>query len=270
MCYTARIMSVIDIHVHAWPDDMARRAITQLEAIAEWQAVGKGTVAGLLKSMDGGDVDVSIVCSIATKPAQVKNIFDWSRKIRSERIEPFPSVHPDTPDAAGWLARFADEGFCGIKLHPMYQDFTVDDERMDALYAAAAEADMVVEMHCGHDIGFPNDERANPERIARVIDRHPALRLVATHMGGWTSWDDVERHLLGKNVFMETSFTLKWLGPQRLMEFIGRHGADKVLFGTDWPWANQKEEIAGTKALGLEEGELRKVLCSNAGRLLGF
>lgn len=261
-------MSAIDIHTHAFPDDVAKKAIPQLQAAAPWKAVGKGTVASLLKSMDAADVDLSVICSIATKPAQVQSIFDWCRKIRSDRIDPFPSVHPQSADAKAWLRRFADEGFVGIKLHPMYQDYDIDDPRMDEIYGTAAELGLVVESHCGHDAAFPQDERANPERIRRVIDRHKGLTFVATHMGGWTSWDQVEKHLLGCDVWMETSFTLKWMGPERLTDFIRRHGADKVLFGTDWPWASQIDEVRAIKALDLTDDQKRKILSTNAGRLL--
>lgn len=264
-------MSAIDVHTHAFPDDVAARAIPRLEASASWKAIGDGTIKGLLKSMDAADVDVSVICTIATKPDQTEGILKWCRKIRTERIEPFPSVHPADAKAAQWVRQFANEGFSGIKLHPMYQDFPADDARLDGIYAAAAETGLLVALHCGKDIAYPaEDDRAAPLRLRRVADRHPGIKLVCTHLGGWNDWDEVERHLVGTGVLLETSFSVKMLGAQRATEIIRKHGVEKVLFGSDWPWNRQDDEAQLLKGLGLEARELSAILSSNAAKLLGY
>ncbi len=111
----------------AQPDEESEEA--HEEQAGGWKAVLDGRVNSLLASMDRAGVEISVVCPIATKPAQVEGIFNWCKEIRSRRIAPFPSVHPDSPDAVAWLERFASEGFRGIKLHPMYQQFAIDEER---------------------------------------------------------------------------------------------------------------------------------------------
>jgi hypothetical protein len=264
-------MSGVDAHTHAFPDDLAERAIATLEAECPWKAPGDGTVAGLLASMDAADLDVSLVCAIATKPDQVKGIFKWCKSIRSDRIDPLPSIHPDTDKKGKWMERFAKEGFVGIKLHPMYQDFPLDDDRMDELYAAAEETGLIVSPHCGQDIAFPpEDDRASPLRLRRVIDRYPQLKVLCTHLGGWKSWDAVEQHLIGTGVYMETSFTMSYLPPERLVEMIRRHGVDNVLFGTDWPWARQDTEVTALHKLPLTREERHQILSANAAKLLGY
>ena len=263
-------MSAIDIHTHAFPDEIAKRAIAKLEAEGNWQAVGDGTIAGLVQSMDAADIDISAVCAIATKPDQVKGIFKWCKAIRSDRIEPLPSVHPQTPKAAKWLRRFAKEGFAGIKLHPMYQDFVVDDPAMDPILSAAAECGLFVEMHCGNDIAFPHDARAAPARVRRVIDRHPTLKLVCTHLGGWRAWDESAEHVLGTGAYVETSFSMPILGPERAAEMIRRHDPRRVLFGTDWPWIDQRKDLDLLGGLDLTPAEIKGIRWANAARLLGY
>lgn len=263
-------MRIIDAHTHAFPEGLASRAVARVETMADWQAVGDGTLGGLLGSMDSAGVDTSVVCMIATKPDQVEDIFQWCLAVRSERICPFPSVHPETPDAAGWLRRFADAGLAGIKLHAMHQDFTVDDARMDGIYAAAAECGLVVAFHSGLDFAFPDDDRASPERLRRVLDRHGRLRMLGTHLGGWRVWDDVERHLVGTGALLETSFSVQLLGARRMADIIRRHGPEKVLFGTDWPWQMQDEQVSRIRKLALGEAELRGILGGNAARELGI
>ena len=264
-------MGRIDVHTHAFPDKLAGRAIETLELQCPWKAVADGTIDGLVRSMDEADIDVSVVCTIATRPDQVKGIYRWCRKIHSDRIEPLPSVHPKTKRPARWLAKFAKAGFAGIKLHPMYQEFALDDPAMDEIYEAAAEHELVVAAHCGQDIGFPaDDDRASPKRAARVIDRHPTLKLLCTHMGGWKSWAEVDEHLIGRNVDLETSFSLAYMEPERVVSMIARHGPDRVMLGSDWPWAAQEDEIRRVMQLGLDDATTQAILWKNAARLLGY
>jgi hypothetical protein len=278
-------MAAIDMHTHVFPDDLAPRAIATLEAECPWKAVADGTLSALLESMDASGVDVSVACMIATKPQQVRSIMEWCKQIRSERIEPMPSVHPDTPKAGKWIERIAKAGFAGVKLHPMYQDFAADEERLDAIYDAAAGCGLLVTVHCGRDIAFPpDDDRASPVRLRRVVERFPKLRLLLTHMGGWQMWDEVEQELIGRDVYMETSFSMGDRGAdsERIAGMIRRHGVERVLLGSDWPWRSQAEEAEHVRRLGvaasdgggvsvpLKASEVRQIMVSNAAKLLSY
>ncbi len=269
-------MSVIDIHTHAFPDKIASRAMAALSAKGDWQAVGDGTIRGLLRSMDAADVDVAVVCAIATKPGQAAGIFPWQRRFtrkHGDRLIPLGSVHPADDDAPGWVARFAETGLPGLKLHPMHQDFCVDDEAVRPIYQAAVEHGLFVTLHCGRDVAFPNDpipDRASPQRLAALIEAMPHLRLLCTHMGGWRMWDDVEKHLLGKNVYLETSFSMAFLDAARFRSMIEIHGPRNVCFGTDWPWNDQRQERAALEALGLSRSTLDEIEFAAAAELLGL
>jgi len=262
-------MNAIDFHAHAFPDALAKRAIATLEAGCPWKAFGDGTVSALLASMDAAGVDVSAVCPIATRPGQEAGILKWCREIRSSRIVPLPSVHPDSPDAVKWIDAIADEGFTGVKLHPMYQQFAFDEQRVDPIYQAARRRGIFIAAHCGLDIAYPpDDDRADPRRFRRVLDRHEGLMLVCTHMGGWRAWDLSMKYLVGQAVYLETSMSLAELGPQRAADMIRRHGPDRVMFGTDWPWDRQKEQVQAVVQLGLSDEDTGKILRSNAAKLL--
>ncbi|MBN1555540.1 MAG: amidohydrolase family protein [Phycisphaerae bacterium] len=268
-------MTCIDIHTHAFPDHVAPRAMEKLSAKADWRAVGDGSIAGLLRSMDAAGIHRSAVCAIATKPGQVEGITKWlSTLVRQhgDRIIPFSSLHPKDDDPVGWVRRIAEAQMRGIKLHPMYQDFVVDSPSLMPIYETAAEYHLPVALHCGSDIGFKNNpipDRAAPKRLAGLADALPQLRLLCTHMGGWSMWDEVEEHLLGKNVFLETSFTSAFLPPERLADMIRKHGSEKVCFGTDWPWNDQAAERAIFAGLGFSEDDVQNIEYRSALRLLG-
>ncbi len=262
---------VIDVHTHAFPDQLAGRAMAQLQSgTDEVKAVLNGTVSDLLCSMDRAGVDASVVASIATKPEQFEPILRWSATIRSPRIVPFPSVHPAAEDAAEQVRRIAAAGFCGIKLHPYYQEFTVDEPRLEPVYAAMAECGLVLLLHCGFDISFPYDRIADPVRLRCVVERFPRLRIIAAHLGAWRDWDEVERHLVGQPVYFDISTCFDFMDRVQAGRLLRSHPADRLLFGSDSPWVDQERTIASLRSFGLGEAFEARVLGGNAQALLGI
>lgn len=269
-------MTVIDVHVHAFPDRLASRAVESLRIAGRWEPLGDGTVAGLLAAMDAAGVDLAVLCPIATRPGQVRGIFRWVRKLmrkHGDRLLPMGSVHPADRRADRWVRRFAEAGLAGLKLHPFYQGFVGDEETALPLYAAAAETSLPVAVHCGQDIAFPDDaipDRASPARYAGLLDRLADLRLLCTHLGGWRDWDAAREHLIGREVYIETSSSLTELCPERLRELLAGHDPEKICFGTDWPWNDPAVEIGRLRQAGLDGETLDRILWKNATRLLGF
>ncbi len=262
-------MRIVDVHTHAFPDKLAARAIAHLQQAGHDQPALNGTVADLLCSMDAAGVAVSVVCSIATRPEQFRSILDWSQQIASERIVPFPSIHPAHPDAAGQVTELARAGFKGFKLHPYYQEFDIDEPRLFPLYEKAAEHGLVLLCHAGFDIAFTRTRRAKPQRIRRVVEQFPTLNFIASHMGAWEDWDEVEPWLIGTNVFLDTSFALDRLPASQARHLLMAHRPDRLLFGTDSPWGDQQVEIDRLRQLDLPPSLLERVLSTNALALLG-
>ena len=261
---------IIDAHTHAFEDRLAAKAIPFLEQEGHIQAYADGRVAGLLASMDRAGIARAIVCPIATKPSHFDGIRRWAREVRAAqpRLEMLLSIHPDDPDAVAHADETAAEGFKGVKMHPYYQHFTLDDERMFPLYERLAARGLFAVFHCGFDIAYPPERICDPVRIRRVIDTFPTLKFVATHLGGWRDWANARKYLIGQPVYIETSFSLYELPPVEARAMILDHPADRILFGTDSPWADQSEELARWRALGLPEDRLAAALGGNAERLL--
>lgn len=264
-------MKVIDFHTHAFPDDLAEKALAVLqEHSGNYRAHHDGTVRGLLASMDRAGIERAVVVSIATKPSQVPRITDWSIGIAGERIIPFASLHPLYRDFQKELDRIVAAGLKGIKLHPMYQEFTVDDPALFPLYRAMAERGLIALFHAGNDIAFPVTGQASPLRFRRLLEAVPRLKLVVSHLGGWTAWEEVEENLLGEPVYLETSFGISEAEPKQFRKIIDNHPPDLLLFGTDSPWIDQEKELAAWKTLPLSRERKEKIFHKNAERLLGL
>ncbi len=262
---------VIDFHAHAFPDALAPRAMKALlEEAPGIKAYLDGTVGDLLRSMDSAGIEKSVICCIATRPEQFEPILRWCSEIRSDRLVPFPSVHPADPACTGCVRQIRAEGFRGIKLHPFYQNFFADEDRMFCLYEEAARQDLLLVMHTGYDIAFPRIRRADPGKLLGIAETFPDLKLITTHLGAWQQWEEVRRYLLGRQIYMETSFAMEDLGLERAREMIMSHPDGYVLFGTDSPWTDQAHTLGFFNKMSLPPQELGQILAGNALGLLGL
>jgi hypothetical protein len=260
---------VIDFHVHAFPDFLAQKATARVRQDAGKEPAFDGTIAALLASMDAAGIEKSVVLSVATRPSQFPAILEWSRGIRGSRIEPFLSVHPDDPQAAGRVRIAAAEGFRGFKFQPYDQDFHLDEERMFPVYEALQETGLLCMAHTGFDLAHPFERRADPPRIATVLARFPGLRFVATHLGSWRDWDLVARLLPGSGAWTDISYSLPFMTAAEARALVALFPPDRLLFGSDSPWADQAESLRQLRDLGLASDLEAAILGGNARLLLG-
>lgn len=262
---------IIDFHTHAFPEKIVTRAMESL--IHKGGALvpfTDGTPAGLLQAMDRSGVDRAVVLNIATNVKQIQSVNDFVAGL-DDRLIGFGSVYPgDIPYALEELERIHQLGLKGIKLHPAYQQFFVDDPKMAPIYQKAAALGLITVFHAGEDIGYDLPVHCTPQRLARALEMAENWTVVAAHMGGYLLWHDVERYLLGKNLYIDTSLAHGRLPAPQAKRMIRAHGADRVLLGSDCPWGFAKYEIGYIKSLGLEQQEQEQILGGNAARLLGL
>ncbi len=262
-------MPIIDFHTHAFPDALAERAIGALSEGVEWEAETDGTIAGQLGIMDANGVDKAVIANIATKPEQAPKILEWSKQIASDRILPFASVHPDSPTLREEVDAIADAGFKGIKLHPLYQGFQVDDEkRAFPIYEAAADRDLLILFHAGYDIAFDDEDHASPIRFARVLDAFDGTKMVLSHFGAWNDYDETLKHLAGRDVYFETSFSAGYCSDAQRDALLNAHPADRILFGSDSPWGGLSRQIAFVEDFPLDPAQKDLIFYKNAATLL--
>lgn len=266
------MQGIIDFHTHAFPDALADRAIKSLleegQKMYNVRAYLDGRVSSLLASMDQNNIERSVICSIATRPSQFDPILNWSKQIMTDRIIPFPSLHPESPEAVGQVRQIKEDGFKGVKFHPYYQDFDIDEKRLFPIYEELQTQRLIVVMHTGFDLAFDRDRKCDPEKILRVLDAFPDLKLVTTHLGAWEDWDEVEKHLSGKKIYMEISFSLDCMPKETARRIILNHPTDHILFGSDSPWADQEQAILQLKKLDLGHEIEKRILQGNALKLL--
>ena len=127
---------IIDMHTHCFPDPLAKKAMPMLAMRSGNPCPAfDGTTSGLKESVLSGGADRAAVLNIATNAHQQTKVNDFAISLLGDDVLiPFGSVHFESPDALSELDRLHDAGIKGIKLHPDYQGFFADDERMFPIY----------------------------------------------------------------------------------------------------------------------------------------
>ena len=261
-------MPIIDAHAHIFPPKIAEKASRSIGSFYNAPIFYKGSIEELIASGDKISVNYYIVHSTATKADQVCSINDFIMgSCRDEsRFIGFGTMHHGFPDIHGEFSRIQAGGLRGLKLHPDFQGIAADDPRLDPVYEELAARDMPVLIHAG-------DKRydfSGPLRLSRVLDRHPRLKMIAAHFGGYTEWEESLEHLAGRRCCFDTSSTLWSLSPRKARAILRKHGTDRFLFGSDFPMWDHSEELKRLELLDLSESEMRSILWDNAASRLSL
>lgn len=259
--------TIFDSHTHVFPDAIAARTVAQLGATLPIPPCGDGTRAGLLRRFSAAGIAGGLNAPVATRPDQVVSINNWAASQNRWPLLSLGTLHPDFPDLPAELRRIRELGLPGIKLHPEYQSFALEESRLEPLWRICRDLRLPVLLHAGEDWRYPPPCRATPAAIARIARAWPGLTLIAAHFGGFRLWDEVARELLGLPVFLDISFTLGFLPDERFLRMARHHGADRILFASDAPWQDPAATLAAFRRLPLTPAEQRAILWDNAAGL---
>ena len=279
-------MIITDFHTHTFPDAIAQRAIAGMQQNSHAAAFGSGTLDGLLASMESAGIFRSVVLPVATNPLKISSINDSNiAREKSQHVVFFGAMHPQAENWKQELRRLAAAGVPGIKIHPQYQDTDITDIRYLRILDHAASLGLITVMHAGDEIAYPGVVRCSPEMVRSVCDQLGNIPLVLAHMGGWKNWQRVAENLAHIGCYLDTAISLGQIVPiddhyapgdlpllseEDFVSLLRAFGSQRILFGTDSPWADQAEEIRKLTSLPLTQDELENILSRNAARLLGL
>lgn len=277
---------VIDFHTHTFPKKIVKRTIEILSDKAHMAPSLEGTGEGLLESMSRHHVDFSVTFSVATKVEQVEMLNDIAiENVSDSHLIYFGSMHPMCETYEKELERLSAAGVKGVKIHPVYQGYALTGSNFYSIFKKCVELNLIVITHAGMDIGFPEADFCGPDRIRKVMEDFPELKLVAAHMGGWKQWDKSKELLKDTPVILDSSFSfnrinarpgekyyseeeLLLLNKEEFIKMVETFGSKRILFGTDSPWTGQAESIDFIRSLEISSEEKNDILGKNAKKLL--
>lgn len=262
-------MKVLDFHSHIFPDELAKRAISTLMSCSpESKNHTDGTMSGLLESMHKNGINKSVLLPVATKPSQVPVINQNCLNLKSNEHIPFGALHPDTDNIEQEISFLKSNHIAGIKFHPEYQNFYIEDKSLFPIYEQLSSANLIVVFHAGKDPGPFTCDHALPSSLKIIHKNFPDLKIVAAHLGGWKLWDEVENNICGLPIYLDTSAISEYIQMDQFLRIVRKHGIEHILFGTDSPWFDQgtvKQWIENSK---LTDNEKELILWENGFRLL--
>jgi predicted TIM-barrel fold metal-dependent hydrolase len=154
--------------------------------------------------------------------------------------------------------RCLDLGARGIKLHPRAQGFLLDDQRLDPVFAIAAERKVPILIHGGR--GLP----PIADHLAHLVDRYPDSRLIIAH-AGIADMAALAGHFGGRpGVYFDTAC---WSAVD-LLDFFRQVSPEQVLYASDYPYGQQPTSLLlslrSARRAGFGEQEIRGMLWDNA------
>ena len=263
---------ITDTHTHCFPDKLAPCAIGSLsQQLGGYKPYADGTLAGMQKLMYEAGVGRSVIASIATNAHQMKSVNNFAAECmqNNDDIIGFGSIFPDADDVMEELERIKLLGLKGVKLHPDFQQFFVDDEKMKDIYKKISSLDLVLLFHSGVDDGFKPPYHCTPERLLNALEwlETPAI---AAHWGGNKMSCEVIERLCGTGIYFDTALGYNYLSKETAENIIKKHGADKILFGSDSPWHSPKMERDFINSLDISDTSKAKIFEENAEKLFGI
>ena len=262
-------MPIIDCHCHIYPEKIAARAVEGIGKFYDLPMEYNGTVSQMLEKSREAGITHSVVFSVATTPHQVESInsFIAAEVEKHDNLVGLGAVHPESPDQRADIDRIVSLGLRGVKLHPDFQGFDINDPRCMKIYELCLERGLTVLIHMG-DLRY---EYSRPEKLIPVIKEFSGLKVIGAHLGGWSLWKEAADTLAEyPDFYVDCSSSLAFMPPEQAAAIIRDYGAERVLFGTDYPMWEFKAELERFRALGLSEEESKLILWKNSSELFGF
>jgi len=278
---------IIDFHTHIFPPQIKKNRSKYIDsdscfAILYSSSNAKlATADELIASMDEAGVDISVVLNIGWTTHELcveTNDYILESIARyPKRLIGFCSVQPQSFEAAfDEIERCAKGGIRGVgEMRPDMQLLDLRDEEVIRPFIdAITKHNLILLTHASEPVGheYPGKGGITPDMLYPLITDFPNLTLVCAHWGGglpfYALMPEVKKAM--SNVLFDTAASPFLYSPQVYNQVIQLVGADKILFGSDYPLLAQSRLLKEIKSLDLPEETERLILSGNAQRLLGI
>ena len=275
-------MKIIANHAHLMPNP-------KKSEMGRWPF---GDVSLLMRYLDHNNIEKAVVfppyaCRFKnnTKDANLWAI-KQIKKYR-DRLIPAGTIFPLASDVIDVLKYLNDEGVKLIKIHPSNELYDVNDSAANSFYEKASELGLILDFHTG-----PHGTKlslAKPEKFDEIVWKYPKLSFIFEHLGGRTYFEEFlaiiyNQSMVNKNIIPRvygglTSILdfekqkMLYIGKEKMLEAINIVGADKFIFGLDFPYNSIEDvgnEINTIQNFSIPESDIANILGGNLSKLLAL
>ncbi len=259
-------MRIIDIHTHIYPDDIARKAtdtVRRYYGICE--SAMDGTANTLLRRGAAAGIEQFVILPVAIRPEKVQSINNFTLQTArsNDRFIPFGTVHAAMDGLTDEAERLITHGIKGIKLHPDCQRFNIDDPRLFPVYELV-QGHIPMLIHTGD----PKYNYSHPMRLRKVLGLFPNLEVVAAHFGGYSMHETARELLQDTSCVIDISSSIPSMAPGIAEKYINAYGAERVVYGSDYPMFDPVEEVERFMRLRLTDAQKEQIAYKTAERIL--
>lgn len=265
-------MKIIVNHAHVFQEEVRK----------------EGSIQELKRVMEKCAVDKAVCFAPFSKHYQSNhgesaNRWLYDQIKNDDHFLAFGTIDFSKDDLVGQVEEICQLGFAGIKMHPAFQKFKVDEDRACQVYAAAQKYGLPISFHTG--IHWHRISSYNTLLYGEVAYKFPELKICMEHVGGYSFFNEAVAVMCNNpktvyagltSVFDREKNRFWYLGKEKVKDLIWLCGIDKCIFGLDFPY-NSAEKIADAMnqmqeciaELGMGEEELQKVFGGNLMRMIG-
>jgi predicted TIM-barrel fold metal-dependent hydrolase len=273
---------IIDAHVHICPDKIAKASAKVFKERNKFSWFYDGTLGTFLKEAEKNGISKGIAVNVVVNPVFNSKANDFTASM----VEKYPDkligyifIHPGNENPAAEVERCVKTyGFKAIKINGSLHRFFPADERMLSVYQRAMELGVMVLTHCGPNVEnfYKSPKEINERQFAEprswipILERYPDLKIILAHFVGSTHYYDEALEVLERfpHVYTDTAMVLNKLTSEEATSFVKKIGAERVIFGTDYPGHECHHEIELVKKLDLTDEEKEMIFSKNITRLL--
>ena len=261
-------MYFIDFHTHVYPDAIASKAADNVRQF--YNGLGNpaidGSVQTLLERGTKAGVEKFVILPVAVHPSRTRSINNFIlEQVESQpRFFGYGTIHAGMEDVTGEVQYIMEKGLRGMKMHPDYQLFPIDDPRLFPVYDMIGDKLPLI-----FHMGDARYDYSHPRRLKRVLELFPHLQVIAAHFGGYTMYDLAAQELKGKDCFFDVSSSLMFMEEGVAESYINRHGAERFVYGSDFPMWDPVEEMERFMRLKLTDDQKEQIAHKTAERILG-
>ncbi len=253
---------IIDAHTHVFPAKIAEKASNAIGDFYKAPMEYNGSSDELIKSGSKIGVSKYLICSAATTADQTTHInnFIISECESHNEFIGFGTLHPHFDDLENETKKIVDNNLKGIKLHPDFQKFDIDDNVAYNIYELAQAYDLPILFHTGDD----RYEYSRPHKLLQIIKDFPKIKIIAAHFGGYQCWQEAINTIAKKeNVMFDTSSTIGFVPIEYAKKIANKFDKERLFFGTDFPMWNHETELNRFFKLGFSYEDNQKILSKN-------
>lgn len=259
-------MEFIDFHTHVYPDAIAPKAA---ESVRQFYSLGNramdGTVSMLLRQGQAAGTSRYVILPVAMRPERTRHINDYilQQVAQQPAFLGFGTIHAAMDNLVEEVDYIWEKGLRGLKMHPDSQVFAIDDARLFPVYEQI-QGKLPVLFHMG-DVRY---DYSHPARLRRVLELFPELQVIAAHFGGYGMYDEAYTQLKDTNCFFDVSSSLMFMEDGVAETYINRYGAERFVYGSDYPMWNPQEEMQRFLKLRLTSQQFEQIAHKTAESIL--